>query len=107
VLRRYPGSAAGIPSISSRLRQPSEDCQRFAAHNQELISHRMTCSLSVSAPTNSATWLIGATLFIQHVYTLIVAGVLFNAMLLVGWMSVIGAVSMGYRDLIEDRTVRR
>jgi hypothetical protein len=61
----------------------------------------------VSAPTNSATWLIGATLFIQHVYTLIVAGVLFNAMLLVGWMSVIGAVSMGYRDLIEDRTVRR
>jgi hypothetical protein len=34
-------------------------------------------------------------------------GVLFNALRLVGWMSVIGAVSIGYRHLIEDRTVRR
>jgi hypothetical protein len=43
----------------------------------------------------------------QHEYALIVAFVLLHAMLLVGWMSVIGAASIGYRDLIEDRIVQR
>jgi hypothetical protein len=49
----------------------------------------------------------GLSSFMQHKCALIVAGVLLNAMVLVGSMSVIAAVSMGYRDLIEDRTVRR
>lgn len=49
----------------------------------------------------------GLSLFMEHEYVFTVAGVLFHAMLLVGWMSVIGAVSIGYRDLIEGRTVQR
>jgi hypothetical protein len=48
----------------------------------------------------------GLSLFMQHDYALIVAFVLLQAMLLVSWMSVIGAASIGYRDLIQDRTVR-